>query len=132
MSPMPVRVATRPPADERLPAAPEAIADDLRTRVTVARTNREDYGQRQVFVRLDEGERIALLYNESHTLELLPGRHRLRAHNTLMWRTIDFTVEMGEHLEFQFINRANWFTLTMLMWLGSGPLYLKVLKRSLA
>lgn len=82
-------------------------------------------------MRLDGGPGIALVFGESVTLDLEPGRHVLRAHNTLMWRTVRFSVETGEHLEFQLINRANWLTLTTLMWLGSGPLYLRVEQRSL-
>lgn len=128
---MPVRLATRPPADERRPAAPDNVEDDLRTRVTLTRTSARDYGQRQVFVRIDDGPRIALVFDESLTLELPPGRHRLRAHNTLVWRTVDFTVEMGEHLEFQLVNHGNWVTMMLLMWLGTGPLYLSIERRSL-
>lgn len=128
---MPIQTATRPPLDERAPAAPQVVDDELRTRLTIARTSPRDCGQRQVFVRLDGGPRIPLVFDESHTLELQPGRHRFWAHNTLMWRTIDFTVEMGEHLEFQLVNRANWFTMMTLMWLGSGPLYLSIERRSL-
>jgi hypothetical protein len=126
-----VRSAIRSGTVERAPVAPEVLQDDDKTLVTIARTSPRDVGQRQVFVRLDDGPRIALVFNEQCTLELRPGRHTLRVHNTLMWRTIDFAVETGEHLEFQLVNHAGWLTLTLLMWLGTGPLYLSIERRSL-
>jgi hypothetical protein len=116
---------------EQAPDAPASAREEFETRLTVARTSPSDIGQRQVFVRLDDGPRIALVFGDSITLDLEPGSHVMRAHNTLMWRTIPFTVETGEHLEFQLVNRASLLTLTILMWLGSGPLFLKVEKRSL-
>ena len=127
---MPVRIAADPVVDVRAPSAPD-VHDDLQTRITIARTSPRDVGDRQVFVRLDGGPSVALVYGERMTVELQPGRHQLKAHNTLMWRTVDFTVESGEHLEFQLVNWADWITMMLVMWLGTGPLYLTVERRSL-
>jgi hypothetical protein len=116
------------------PAHPEthpADADELRTLITAARTHRDDYGQRQVYVRIDDGPRVALLYGESVTMELQPGRHTLRAHNTLFWKRIEFQVEPGEHLEFQLINSASFWLPAVVGLLGAAPLFLRVIKRSL-
>ncbi|HVQ43003.1 MAG TPA: hypothetical protein VMS54_12380, partial [Vicinamibacterales bacterium] len=74
--------------------------DDLRCLITFSRTHPSDCGQRQVFARLDGGEQVALLYGDIVTLEVNPGRHRLRVHNTLFWKNLEFTIEMGERLEF--------------------------------
>jgi hypothetical protein len=112
-------------------APPEAELDDLRSFVTLSRNDPQDIGQRQVFVRLDDGPSIPLTFGETRTLEILPGRHRLRAHNTLFWRTVHFNVEMGEHLECRLVNWASWFTMTTAMWLGTGLIYLRVELRSL-
>ena len=41
-----------------------------------------------------------LRHQETFTTELTPGPHRIRAHNTLFWKTIDFEVSVGEHASF--------------------------------
>ena len=104
--------------------------DDLRSTVTIGRTHPSDCGQRQIFARLDDHPRVALLFGDSVTLEVLPGRHRLRVHNTLFWKTIDFAIEPAERLEFQVINSARWWTYGMAGVLGSAPLFLSVRKYS--
>jgi hypothetical protein len=104
--------------------------DDLRALVTITRTHPADIGQRQVFLRLNGGQRVPLLYGESFTAEVRPGAHHLRLHNTLMWRNIHFTIELGEHLEFIVINKAFWWTYGMVGVLGAAPLFLKVERRS--
>lgn len=103
--------------------------EDLRTFVTCCRTHRTDIGQRHVVVRLDGGPRVQLLFGESWTEEIQPGRHQLRVHNTLFWKNLCFTTEPGEHLEFQIINRARWWTAGMAGVLGAAPLFLTILQR---
>jgi hypothetical protein len=112
------------------PATPLHLLDDLRTLVTVARTDRQDIQIRQVYVRLDRGKSVALLYGESFTIEIQPGRHRLDVHNTLFWKHVTFHVEPGEHLEFMLINRGGRFTYPLIMLMGVAPLYLTVRQRS--
>lgn len=103
----------------------------MRTLVTISRAHPDDVGDRQVFVRLDGGERVALLYGESCTAELQPGAHHVRIHNTLVWKNINFTIEPGEHLEFVVINAGKWWTAGVAGVLGAAPLFLKVERRSL-
>ena len=105
--------------------------DDLRSTITVSRDHPTDVGQRQVFIRIDGGDRVALLFGESLTTDLEPGCHRLRVHNTLIWKTVQFAIEPGEHLEFIVINSARWWTAGMAGLLGAAPLFLRVQKRSL-
>lgn len=102
---------------------------DLRSFVTISRTHPSDVGERQVFVRLD-GARITLLHGQCITTELQPGAHHLRAHNTLVWKNVPFTLEAGEHLEFIIINSGRWWTWGMAGLLGAAPLFLTVEKRS--
>jgi hypothetical protein len=123
-------LATRPGTVEGASCAPPVDQDELRTLVTISRTHPRDIGTRQVFARLDDCPSVPLVFGDALTIETRPGHHRLRIHNTLFWRTIDFTVETGEHLEFIVINWASWFTLTTAMWLGTGLIYLRVERRS--
>jgi hypothetical protein len=103
---------------------------DLRTLVTVTRTHPRDFGERQIVARLDGGAPVTLLFGDTVTLEILPGAHHLRVHNTLMWKNIRFYVEPGEHLEFVVINRGGLWAYAM-MSLMPAPLFLRVERRSL-
>jgi hypothetical protein len=121
--------------DVTTPVAPEPTAADLSglmrqletsmvSRVTVRRQSKDDVGWRQIYVSLDD-ERIAVLtMGQDVTREVRPGRHRLRVHNTLFWRTCEFTVSMGEHVSFSTINRAGPGTWSIGFFLGTNPLYL--------
>jgi hypothetical protein len=103
--------------------------DDLRSFVTLSRTHPTDIGERHVFVKLDD-TKVRLSYGETFTAELKPGAHHLRAHNTLVWKNLKFTLEPGEHLEFVMINSGRWWTWGLAGVLGSAPLFLSIAKRS--
>lgn len=90
----------------------------------MSRTSSEDVGLREIYVDLD-GKRFAILQNgQTMTREVAPGAHRLRAHNTLFWKTVDIVLEPGEHAPFIAVNRPGWGTYSVLALLGAGPLYL--------
>ncbi len=93
--------------------------------ITVRRKSREDVGYRDIYVDLD-GEQIAILHaGEEVTRDVKPGRHRLKAHNTLFRKTLDVTLAPGEHATFSVINKAGFGTYSVLaFFLGGGPLYL--------
>lgn len=90
--------------------------------ITVARQSPDDAGVREIFVSVD-GETIAILkHGEAITHELPAGPHRVRAHNTLFWKTHDVVLQPGEHARFKAINRAGWAAFGFLMVLGATPL----------
>ena len=96
--------------------------------ITVRRQSPDDVGYREIFVSLD-GEPLGVLrHGDTMTRETTPGAHRLRAHNTLFWKTLDITLVAGEHARFIVVNRAGWGTYSVLAFfigfLGAGPLYL--------
>jgi len=100
------------------------MAADENARITISRKHPQDVGDRQIVVSLG-GVRLATLLNGgSVTREVPPGPHRLRAHNTLFWKTLDVTLKPGEHAHFVVINRAGFGTYSLLGLLGVGPLYL--------
>ena len=96
-------------------------------RVTVRREILQDIGIRDIYVALD-GESLAILLpGQDVSREVPPGAHRLRVHNTLFWKTIDFTVTVGEHASFVTANRRGFGTYSFLAYLlGCNLIYLFV------
>lgn len=98
--------------------------------VTITRTSKEDFGSRQLEVSID-GERVAtLMFGDSITRELEPGPHRLRVHNTLVWKTVDFTLGPNQQIFFEAVNKAGPGTYLMMLVVGIGPLYVKIKRMS--
>ena len=68
------------------------------TLLTIHRTSLRDERSRQIVCKLD-GEWVAdLLYGHTRTCEIAPGRHTLRIHNTLIWKTLIFDAAPGSHM----------------------------------
>jgi hypothetical protein len=92
-------------------------------RLTVVRTDAEDVGTRQVVLSLDGEPLATLLFGDRVSRDIPPGLHRLRAHNTLVWKTVEFDVSPGEHVRFSAVNRAGLGSMALVALLGVGPLY---------
>jgi hypothetical protein len=92
--------------------------------ITVSREAEEDVGFREVFVQVDGKDVGMLRFGDTISHELPAGPHRIRAHNTLFWKTHDVVLQPGEHARFVAINRAGWGTFGLLMFLGAAPVYL--------
>jgi len=103
-----------------------ASHEDVKPRITVSRRAPGDIGLREVFVALDGKEFAILQHGDAATRETEPGTHRLRIHNTLIWKRIDLELRPGEHIRFTVVNRAGWGTYAMAAVLGVGPVYLDV------
>jgi hypothetical protein len=96
--------------------------------IVIRRQSPHDVGYREIFVSLD-GESLGFLrHGDVITRETKPGPHRLKAHNTLFWKTVEFTLAVGEEATFVAVNRAGWGTYSVLAFLigflGAGPFYL--------
>ena len=100
-----------------------AIADAFPTSVTITRTSEEDCQTRQLVVSIDGRNVATLLWGDSVRCDLQPGRHTIRVHNTLVWKTVDFILSPGEQVFFEAINRAGASTYLIVALLGVGPLY---------
>jgi hypothetical protein len=111
------------------------VADDVTTppsspaRVTVSRTDQRDVQQRQIYARIDGSPQRTLMFGDSFTVEVEPGEHRLKTNNTLYWKTVPFTVEAGEQVEFALINVSSKMSFGFLAMLGAGPLKLVIERR---
>jgi hypothetical protein len=97
--------------------------DQAPARLTVDRTSDKDVRTRQIVLSLDGNRFATLLHGESATRDVAPGHHRLRAHNTLVWKTVEFDIAAGETLRFAAVNRAGPGTMALVALLGVGPLY---------
>lgn len=82
----------------------------MEAQFTITRTAPNDVQQRQLIVNLDDEPFATLLYGDTVTRAIEPGRHRLKADNTWVWKTAEFNVEPGEHARFKAINRAGRLT----------------------
>jgi hypothetical protein len=93
-------------------------------RITLCRQAPTDAGYREIFVSID-GEQVAVLqYGDTYTCEIKPGPHRLRAHNTLFWKTHQIVLRPAEHAKFTAINRTGTISFGLLFMLGAFPVYL--------
>jgi hypothetical protein len=101
---------------ERQPAEP--------ARITVTRQSPTDAGYREIFVSIDGEQVVMLQYGETYTCEVKPGPYRLRAHNTLFWKTHQIVLRPGEHAKFTAINRTGPISFGLLFMLGAFPVYL--------
>jgi len=100
--------------------------DDFPASVTITRTSQADYQTRQLVVSLDGRHVGTLLWGDTVTCHSEPGPHTLRVHNTLVWKTVPFTLAPGEQVFFEVVNRTDRGTLLMTVLFGIGPLYVTV------
>ncbi len=101
---------------------PAPLEGETETRLTIHRTSDQDVKERQVIFSLD-GKRITeLLYGQTFMCEIPPGVHRLRAYNTLVWKTVEFLAPAGTHVHFTCINYAPRGMIYVLGIFGVGPL----------
>jgi hypothetical protein len=78
---------------------------------------------RQVVLTLDGEPLATLLFGERVTRDIAAGPHRLRAHNTLVWKTVEFDAEPGSHVRYCAVNRAGLGSMGLVALLGVGPLF---------
>jgi hypothetical protein len=124
---MPGTTTTIEPTAEDIGRVVEELERSWEATITVRRKSRQDVGYRDIYVDLD-GEQIAILHaGDEVTRDVRPGRHRLKAHNTLFRKALDVTLAPGEHATFTVINKAGFGTYSVLaFFLGGGPLYLSL------
>ena len=122
---MPGTTTTIEPTAEGIGRLVEELERSWAATITVRRKSREDVGYRDIYVDLD-GEQIAILHaGDEVSRDVKPGRHRLKAHNTLFRKALDVTLVPGEHATFTVINKAGFGTYSVFaFFLGGGPLYL--------
>jgi hypothetical protein len=96
--------------------------------LTVRRTAAEDAQDRQVYISLDGEDWGTLYFGKALTCEITPGRHTVKANNTLMRRTVEFVVAPGEHVRFQCINKTHWTGMLFMAFLGAAILTVRLVR----
>jgi hypothetical protein len=92
--------------------------------ISISRNAPDDVQDRWIRVNIDDLPQEILKYGEVLTREVTPGRHRVRAHNTLSRHAIEFDASPGEHVRIQCHNSiARGGALTLLT---MGVAYIKV------
>ncbi len=110
-------------ADVTVQAPPQSPA-----MLTVRRTAAMDAQDRQVYISLDGQEWGTLYFGKELVCEIAPGRHTLKANNTLMRNSVEFDVAPGEHVRFQCINKTHWTGMLFMAFLGAAILTVKLVR----
>lgn len=66
--------------------------------IEIFRDTPEDIQDRWVRLYIDDGPAQILRYGETYRQQVTPGRHRIKAHNTLSKHTLDVDLEAGQTL----------------------------------
>jgi hypothetical protein len=104
---------------------PEAAAT---ARLTIHRTAGWDEQSRQVICSVDGTYIGQLLYGQTLTREIPPGRHLLKANNTLVWKSVPFEAAAGQHVQFTVWNEpmGGWLMKILFIFVGAAALKLGV------
>ncbi len=97
-------------------------------RLTVHRTAACDEQSRQILCSIDGTHVGQLLFGQTLTREIPAGSHRLKANNTLVWKTVPFEAAAGEHVQFTVWNEAmgGWWARLLFIFVGAAALKLGV------
>jgi hypothetical protein len=116
------------PSAEDLDGVMRDLQRSWKSTLTIRRTSNEDVGYREIFILLDGQSLGYLAHGDEMTREIQPGRHTIKAHNTLFAKTLEFVLGAGDHASFMAINKEGRGTYSiwafLLGFLGAGPLYL--------
>jgi len=85
--------------------------------LTVSRNTAGDFQDRQVFLYVDDELWGKVKYGRPVTREIPPGRHKIRAFNTLFSHTLEIDAVPGEHVKLRCSNglaRGGW--IMMVIW----------------
>lgn len=85
--------------------------------LTVTRNNARDFQDRQVFLYVDGELWGKVKYNKPLSRDIPPGRHKVRAFNTLFSDTIEIDALPGEHVRLRCSNtlgKGGW--IMMVLW----------------
>jgi len=82
----------------------KATAKINNAQLTICRNSASDFQDRQVYLFVDEEPWGKVRYGKEISREIAPGRHRVRAFNTLFSHTIEVNALPGEHVRLRCTN----------------------------
>ena len=88
-----------------------------KVKLTITRNGRSDFQDRQVYLFVDDEPWGKVKYGREVTGEIAPGRHRVRAFNTLFSHTIEIDAVPGDHVRLRCTNAmptAGWLMMIFL------------------
>lgn len=127
---IPVALRVRPSVGDEVVGSGTAVVDLVDAQgpamLTVRRTAVDDVQDRQVYLSLDGEDWTTLYYGGEATREIAPGRHVLKANNTLVRKSVAFDVRAGEHVRYQCVNAAHWTAMLFMAFLGAAVLTVRL------
>jgi hypothetical protein len=97
---------------------PGLRTDARNTWLTVVRNASNDIQDRSVNLWLDGERWEPIRYGRELTREILPGRHTLKAHNTLVGDTFEFEARPGDHVRLRCVNQMGGGGMLLLLFIG--------------
>jgi hypothetical protein len=94
-----------------------AVTKANQAHLTITRNATRDFQDRQVYLFVDEEPWGKVKYGQAVTRDIAPGRHRVRAFNTLFSHTIEVHAVAGEHVRLRCTNAmpaAGWLMMIFL------------------
>jgi hypothetical protein len=90
----------------QIPDAPPVLPPPApnTAQLTVLRNGQADFQDRQVYLFVDEQPWGKVKYGREMTGDIAPGRHRVRAFNTLFSHTVEIDARPGEHVRLRCTN----------------------------
>lgn len=88
----------------------------LEAYISLSRNREDDWADRVIYVWVNDERLAPIRYGKTITVTVPPGRHRVKVHNTLRGRTLEFDAAPGAHVRLSCGNEtATGGMLTMLM-----------------
>lgn len=86
--------------------------------VVITRNRPDDWADRPIHVWLDDEPIGSVRYGTALARSIVPGRHRVRVHNTLFGRTLEFHAAPGEQVRLRCANQTARGGLLMMLMMG--------------
>lgn len=97
---------------------------DTTARLTITRNQPHDIQDRPVRIWVDDERWDNIVYGKTLSRDIAPGRHRIKAHNTLFGTTLEFDAAPGEEVRIKCQNGLSGGGMLMVLFMGVA--YLRV------
>ena len=102
--------------------------DQQQATIVLRRTSSEDVGVREIYVTIDGRDAGVLRPGDIVTKQVPPGRHVVKASNTLFRTTVEFDAAEGETIRYQCENGLSPGGIVMVLFMGVAYLKVKLVR----